>query len=124
MAQITDHLMKKRIRQVIFMGCPTVKLRHKRDFSSNSSLEIFNSGHQDSSHTDLNDINPIRPGEGQLTRPDDQIHKYHSETSHPQIPKLCDLCAPLPGAKQIAQKVWPEKVKDAISGIFKHCSES
>ena len=41
MAQITNNLMKKRLLQVIFLDCPTFKLR-----SSNRSLEIFDSDHQ------------------------------------------------------------------------------
>ena len=46
MAQITDDLMKKWQRQVIFLEGPTIKLsRHKKGFSSNSSLEILDSDH-------------------------------------------------------------------------------
>ena len=47
MTQITDNLMKKRLQQVTFLRCPTFKLSHNnKGFSSNSSLEVFNSDHQ------------------------------------------------------------------------------
>ena len=47
MVQIADNSMKKRLRQVIFMSCPTFKLsHHKNSFSSNLSSEIFDSDRQ------------------------------------------------------------------------------
>ena len=42
MAQITDNSMEKRLRQVIFMGSPSLKLNHHiKGLSSKSSWEIF-----------------------------------------------------------------------------------
>ena len=41
MAQTTENLMKKKLRQVIFMDCSTFKLSHHiNSFSSNSSLKL------------------------------------------------------------------------------------
>ena len=47
MTQITEKLMKIKLRQVIFMGCPTFKLSyHRKGFSSNSFSEILDSNQQ------------------------------------------------------------------------------
>ena len=47
MAQITHNLVKKRLRQVIFIGCPTFNLsHHKKGLSAKSCLEIFNPDHE------------------------------------------------------------------------------
>ena len=49
--QITDNLIKRRLRQVFLMGCLTVYLSHpEKSVSSHSALEIFDLDPQDSSY--------------------------------------------------------------------------
>ena len=54
MNHITENLMKERLGQAIFTGWPKFKLSyHKQRFSSNSSLEFFDSDQQVKSQTHL-----------------------------------------------------------------------